>query len=547
MCALFKDLGKFYLSSDGLGPMNFQIYRAQFKKAGGDLSSRIDKDVSIVCIKKDASSSCLDEILKKCSPNKAACVDIEWIKECVSANRLVKPLLLRGCLPDSLSSVFDVKAFATSGDSVQTDTSTSKRRSIGDQDTPPAKRAAVLQKDSAVFPTGWTHDSTNYVLRWVSNDFIPLPKVAAFDLDSTLIVTKSGRVFPKDAADWRLLRDSDLRKRLRELAAEGHALVVISNQGGIRKGKLTAEDFRRKISAIQAALELPLAVFAAYGDNLFRKPAPQLWAQLRAEFASAGVIVSQEESLYVGDAAGRGPGRKDWSETVKKDHSDSDRKFALNAGIAFHCPESFFLGQVPQAFALSGIDPADLLAKTATDEGLLPTDKSPEMVLLVGWPGSGKTSLAQRVFVPAGYLWVNRDTLRDTARCHREAESALLKGRSVVVDATNPSVAGRADYVTIAKRAGGVPVRCLLMAADRALADHLNQVRQILVSSRQVSSDGKHDGKEQHGAVPPIAMATYGSKFEMPTISEGFSEVRSVGFCPVWDSDFHREIFSWRL
>ena len=41
-----------------------------------------------------------------------------------------------------------------------------------------------------------------------------------------------------------------------------------------------------------------------------------------------------EASFYVGDAAGR-----------PNDHSDCDRALALNAGVRFHTPEAFFLGE----------------------------------------------------------------------------------------------------------------------------------------------------------------------------------------------------------
>jgi bifunctional polynucleotide phosphatase/kinase len=38
-----------------------------------------------------------------------------------------------------------------------------------------------------------------------------------------------------------------------------------------------------------------------------------------------------EKSFFVGDAAGR-----------KGDHSDTDRKWAINAGLRFHVPEELF-------------------------------------------------------------------------------------------------------------------------------------------------------------------------------------------------------------
>ena len=56
------------------------------------------------------------------------------------------------------------------------------------------------------------------------------------------------------------------------------------------------------------------------------------------------------------------------------------------------------------------------------------------------------------------------------------AFASRWQGKSVVVDNTNPSARARAEYLELARRAG-VPARCLHMAADRALAEHLNQAR----------------------------------------------------------------------
>ena len=56
--------------------------------------------------------------------------------------------------------------------------------------------------------------------------------------------------------------------------------------------------------------------------------------------ANGGVKVDLNQSIYVGDAAGRpAEGKK------KKDFSFSDRLFALNAGLKFYTPEEHFLGE----------------------------------------------------------------------------------------------------------------------------------------------------------------------------------------------------------
>ena len=65
-------------------------------------------------------------------------------------------------------------------------------------------------------------------------------RIAAFDMDWTLIQTKSGRVFPVNHHDWKLWHDG-VPSKLRRLIVDGYRIVVFTNQGGVRTGKTTIE------------------------------------------------------------------------------------------------------------------------------------------------------------------------------------------------------------------------------------------------------------------------------------------------------------------
>lgn len=54
-------------------------------------------------------------------------------------------------------------------------------------------------------------------------------KLAAFDLDQTLIATQSGHSFAKDETDWKFLK-RDIPQKLRELNANGVLIVIFTNQ-----------------------------------------------------------------------------------------------------------------------------------------------------------------------------------------------------------------------------------------------------------------------------------------------------------------------------
>jgi bifunctional polynucleotide phosphatase/kinase len=114
--------------------------------------------------------------------------------------------------------------------------------------------------------------------------------------------------------------------------------------------------------------------------------------------------------------------------------------------------------------------------------------------VFVGLPASGKSTFAERYFVPEGYVRINQvhrlcaymgrlgrehsrgrglvcahhqDTLKNKDRCVRACAQALDEGSSVVIDNTNPSPAVRAEYLALAK----VPSKCLLCGLAQCRSD----------------------------------------------------------------------------
>lgn len=168
----------------------------------------------------------------------------------------------------------------------------------------------------------------------------------------------------------------------------------------------------------------------------------------------------------MGDAAGR---PAEWKPKAKRDFSCSDRKFAINCKLPFQTPEEFFLSQTAVRFEWRSLNPFDYVANHAnTCHSSLPIASSlQELVIMVGSPASGKSTIAKERFVNKGYVHVNRvyilsliyclmtqDTLHTAAKCMKVTEQALSSGSSVVVDNTSPSVSDRAKYLGIAKKYG---------------------------------------------------------------------------------------------
>ena len=122
--------------------------------------------------------------------------------------------------------------------------------------------------------------------------------LSSFDLDGTLIKTKSGKTFPKDQNDWILLFDS-IKEKLKNIT--NTTIVIFSNQMGISKGHTTDKDIKSKIKDIQKELDIPFIFIASKEDDLFRKPRIGMYEFIENKLETT---FDKKKSFYVGDMAG---------------------------------------------------------------------------------------------------------------------------------------------------------------------------------------------------------------------------------------------------
>ena len=271
---------------------------------------------------------------------------------------------------------------------------------------------------------------------------------AAFDFDGTLVRPREGRTFPKDRSDWRWTRAS-VPVRLRELAAAGARLLIVTDQ---TKG--WKEDMIREVVA---AVGVPIEVLV---HRTTKKPD-----------TSQVVAGGWKPSFYVGDAGGR-PG--DWS--------DCDRVFAERLGVPYHTPEEFFPADPPRVRPALPAAPAG----------------AREVVIMVGYPASGKSTLARDLVARGGYHRVDGDAFSTPVAMVRDARKHPAE--AIVFDSTGGTVARRGAFIEWAK-AEGRPVRIVWVTTDIDMAMDWNATRPA--------------------AVPPIAFYTFRKRFEPPTEVEG--------------------------
>lgn len=383
---------------------------------------------------------------------------------------------------------------------------TTKRKadSIDDSDLSPCK--------TKPFKGTWkiSGDAKTPSLMWYQHKTCQ-NKIAGFDMDHTLIKPKSGAKFPKNRSDWEYMHSTKIKKKLCQLQEDGHSIVLFTNQAGIEKKKQKAADIQGKIEDLEKDLGIPIHAVVAGANDHFRKPACSMWTLLEKKYGT----IDRSESFYCGDAAGRPKG---WKKGAPKDFSSGDRSFAVNLGVKFYLPEECFFNEncssVP--FSLDGFDPQKLLDNEAAQK--FNVSGKQEMVVFVGWPASGKSSLYRSIFAPKGFLHVNQDLLGTKEKCHKAARKALESGQSVAIDNTNPAAADRKPYIDMAK-SKRIAVRCIRLGTTREVSVHNNYFR-------------VKETKGKVRRIPAVAYNIFNKKLEEPTVREGFESVETVAFSP---------------
>ncbi|XP_032678130.1 uncharacterized protein F21D5.5 isoform X2 [Odontomachus brunneus] len=375
-------------------------------------------------------------------------------------------------------------------------------------------------------PAKWESIDNGKLMIYTASSVQNQSKVAAYDMDGTLIKTKSGLVFPKDCNDWQLLYP-DVPGKLKQFHANGYKIVIFTNQAGLRTGKVKISDFKIKIERIVHKIGIPIQVFIAVGISIYRKPAIGMWEILEKE--NGGTAIDKANSFYVGDAAGR---PKNWAVGKKKDHSTVDRLMALNLNVKFETPEEHFLKHKVAPYVLPEFNPKNLpkdcnVCKPA-DANLTP--KQQEIILMVGSPGSGKSHFAKHYLKE--YEYVNRDTLGSWQKCTSMVDQYLNKGKSVVIDNTNPDPASRKRYTEVAKKYK-IPVRCFVMTTNIAHAKHNNKFRELT--------------DPNHIAVNEIIINSYMKNYVTPSLEEGYKEIVEINFVPKFLNEQDQRLYEMYL
>lgn len=318
-----------------------------------------------------------------------------------------------------------------------------------------------------------------------------------FDLDNTIITTKSGKAIPKDMKDWKPLNDTV--KSVLQKYAQKHAIIVVTNQKGITMNKITADEFNAKLESIMSWLCIDITFYVATDNDVYRKP----------KMAIIESHVKQKIKFYCGDAAGR-----------KGDHSDTDIKFAKNIGCDFHLPEQLFITDKPYDNVCKIKYPKIQKGKIHLP-AIIGTERM--LIIMVGLPGSGKSTVANMY---KGYEIVSNDT--NGKKCQSVALSLATRGVNFIVDNTNMSITNRKQYIDMGLTHGYYIV-CMEMTTPVNIAMHNMHYRNV-TSDRPVLSD--------------VVYRVSKSKYEKPTLEEGINVIHEIDyFYSGDDPKYHRFLY----
>jgi len=296
-------------------------------------------------------------------------------------------------------------------------------------------------------------------LIYTLNDATFSPKMAAFDYDWTIVNPKDGKTFPLSLDDWQWFAPN-VPQIIKEYHEKDYMIVIFTNQ--------TKQWKCEQIKQVCSILEIPLFICICM-DKSEHKPNTLMFDELVKDN-----LINKTESFFVGDALGR-----------PSDFSDSDKIFAENIGIKCISPESLFM-------------------KTTFVVEKIPRSETPEIIIMMGYPGSGKTTIAQEICNDPNYILIKGDDYKsNTPKMIKASQEHIREKKSIVFDATNSSTKKRLLFINIAQMYY-YKIRCIHVSTSLDISYKRNKCR----------SDKKQ--------VPKIAYSVYKKHFDEPLESEGF-------------------------
>lgn len=135
------------------------------------------------------------------------------------------------------------------------------------------------------------------------------------------------------------------------------------------------------------------------------------------------------------------------------------------------------------------------------------------VVLLVGLPGSGKSTLSKQEF--SNYAYINQDSLGSKDNCVFLYKECLSKNMNIIVDRCNQDKKQRKLWINIALQYGVESVNCIYL--------DVNEEECIA----RILSRKNHETILENFPISKKRSIVYkmNKELELPTLDEGFSSI----------------------
>ena len=342
-------------------------------------------------------------------------------------------------------------------------------------------------------------------------------KLACFDLDYTLIKPKSKNKFPKDENDYIFL--PNVIDKLKKLYDNKYNIVIFSNQSGKKINEVLIK--LKKI--LFQLLPIKIDIIISTENDYYRKPHTGMF-ELYLQLINTN-IKQFNDIFYCGDAAGR-----------KNDFACSDYAFAHNLSLKYFNNINTFKFFTPEAFFNNNTVPLDALCinniKNFSNNYQyinipnINQSKNQEIILMCGFPGSGKSTIANNLVIQfKNYIKISKDEYK--TKSLSLIKKSLNNRQSIIIDDTNIDIKTRKQYILLAQE-NNINIRCIHVLTDINICKHLNDMRLEI-------------SKGEYKKVPEIVYNVLNKKYEKPSEDEGFNNIINIPF--ILNKDIPKEFY----
>ena len=126
-----------------------------------------------------------------------------------------------------------------------------------------------------------------------------------------------------------------------------------------------------------------------------------------------------------------------------------------------------------------------------------------QIVIMMGYPGSGKSSIAKIICKNESFVYIEGDLYKTSTKMIGASLEHISKNKSIVFDATNSSSKKRQEYIELGKKYN-YKIVCIHVSTPLEVAYKRNKLRNY----------------ERY--VPKIAYSVYKKNYDEPNETEGF-------------------------